>query len=236
MTPYYEVLSGESMKSTKYGDYVIKNGKLIGDFENMYKNSTEVPWHQNITANSLATDIDLTILKHYHLKYQLKDICELGCGYGYITNRIYNSLSNISIKGFDISPTAILKAKSLFQEIDFSVVDIIKDDVTQYKQSFDFILFKGLLWFVVEDLETLVKNIKTILRPNGFIYLVSDIPDIENYYGKNIFPNASSIIDYFSLHFDLEYSSITYDQDVSKVHSHTNKSNFIKLVLKNKLN
>ncbi len=35
------------MESKNYRDYVIKNGKLMGDFDKMYKNSEEVPWYQD---------------------------------------------------------------------------------------------------------------------------------------------------------------------------------------------
>ncbi len=36
-----------NIDSTDYHDYVIKNGKLIGEFEQMYKNSAGIPWHQD---------------------------------------------------------------------------------------------------------------------------------------------------------------------------------------------
>ena len=31
----------------KYQDYVIKDGTLIGNFEEMYHESSEIPWHQD---------------------------------------------------------------------------------------------------------------------------------------------------------------------------------------------
>jgi hypothetical protein len=82
------------MESKNYRDYVIKNGKLMGDFDKMYKNSEEVPWYQDETAFALFTEIDLSIINYYHKKYQFKDICEIGCGYGYITNRLQNEIIN----------------------------------------------------------------------------------------------------------------------------------------------
>ena len=39
--------------STDYHDYVSKDGKSIGDFESMYRNSDTTPWHQN-DLNDLA--------------------------------------------------------------------------------------------------------------------------------------------------------------------------------------
>ena len=34
-------------RSTDYHDYVFRNGKLVGDFEGMYRNSSAIPWHQD---------------------------------------------------------------------------------------------------------------------------------------------------------------------------------------------
>jgi len=76
------------MKSDNYGDYVIKDGVLVGEFEEMYKNSKEVPWHQDKTAFTLFAEIDLSIIKYYHNKYNFKYMCEIGCGYGYMANRL----------------------------------------------------------------------------------------------------------------------------------------------------
>ncbi len=54
----------------------------------------EVPWYQDETAFALFTEINLSIINYYHKKYQFKDICEIGCGYGYITNRLQNEIIN----------------------------------------------------------------------------------------------------------------------------------------------
>ena len=39
--------SSREIKSDDYRDYVIKDGRLIGEFEQMYKNSRDIPWHQD---------------------------------------------------------------------------------------------------------------------------------------------------------------------------------------------
>ena len=44
-------------KSKDYHDYVIKNGDFVGKFEDMYQNSSDIPWHQDETANAIFTDI-----------------------------------------------------------------------------------------------------------------------------------------------------------------------------------
>lgn len=76
--------------STDYHDYVFKDGKLVGKFDEMYKYSREIPWHQDKNAYSVFSNIDIAILKQY--KYE--SICEIGCGLGYFTNRLHKELSN----------------------------------------------------------------------------------------------------------------------------------------------
>jgi hypothetical protein len=37
--------------SKDYHDYVIKGGVLVREFEQMYQNSTNIPWHQDEQAD-----------------------------------------------------------------------------------------------------------------------------------------------------------------------------------------
>ena len=39
-------------------DYVIKNGKFIGQFEQMYRESSEIPWHQDETSHAVFSNMD----------------------------------------------------------------------------------------------------------------------------------------------------------------------------------
>lgn len=76
--------------SEDYHDYVFKNGKLIGKFDEMYRFSREIPWHQDKAAYKVFSDIDIAILKqHTH-----DTILDIGCGIGYFTNRLYQELKN----------------------------------------------------------------------------------------------------------------------------------------------
>src|SRR3989338_6728270 len=106
--------------STDYHDYVFKDGKLVGKFEEMYQHSSEIPWHQDKTAYAVFSDIDIAILKQY--KYD--SICEIGCGFGHFTNRLYKELCSNNnepsplsfqqVTGIDVSQTAIEKASKQF--------------------------------------------------------------------------------------------------------------------------
>jgi protein-L-isoaspartate O-methyltransferase len=67
-----------------YQDYVIKDGKLIGQFEEMYQDFDD-PWEQT-TRETYASEkaVALNLIK----KYQARKVIELGCGLGYYTSQI----------------------------------------------------------------------------------------------------------------------------------------------------
>ena len=86
----------------KYQDYVIKDGTLIGKFEEMYHESSEIPWHQDETAFAIFTDLDIVILKNLHKRYNFQKVADIACGQGYFTQRVADEvLSENNISGFE---------------------------------------------------------------------------------------------------------------------------------------
>jgi len=59
--------SSREIKSVDYRDYVIKDGRLIGEFEQMYKNSRDIPWHQDTQTDWLDVQSSIMLLKQYGL-------------------------------------------------------------------------------------------------------------------------------------------------------------------------
>lgn len=72
--------------SKDYHDYVFKNGKLVGDFEGMYRHSAAVPWHQNKQAGWIDVRLTKEFLKD--LK-PFDEIHDYGCGLGFYLALIY---------------------------------------------------------------------------------------------------------------------------------------------------
>ncbi|MCK4735270.1 MAG: class I SAM-dependent methyltransferase [Methanophagales archaeon] len=105
----------------RYQDYVIKDGKFIGKFEDMYQKFDD-PWHQasnEYNSNSYSRNFAILNIR----RYGIKSLVEFGCGLGYCTDLIHRS-TGIKIKGVDISPTAIAKAKKPWPNLDFAVDNI----------------------------------------------------------------------------------------------------------------
>lgn len=70
-------------------DYVIKQGKLIGDFEKFYQN-VEDPWGQSEKHNTLDTFRQMSIILCERLResHGANKVIELGCGFGFITDQL----------------------------------------------------------------------------------------------------------------------------------------------------
>ena len=56
----------------KYQDYVIKDGKFIGKFEEMYAESEEIPWHQDSVAYSFWSELDIFLLVKLNERYSFQ--------------------------------------------------------------------------------------------------------------------------------------------------------------------
>ncbi len=136
------------------------------------------------------------------------------------------------MSGFDISQTAIDKAKSIFPKINFQTVDMIKDNLDKFKNSYDFLYIKDVLWYISDNVDTFKDNIDKILSKNGYVYIMNSVPDLENFYGQAKFPDTFSIIDYFSQFFDIIYASSTYETDTNRVFGSYNKDKYVRILLR----
>jgi 2-polyprenyl-3-methyl-5-hydroxy-6-metoxy-1,4-benzoquinol methylase len=114
-----------SPKFSKNQDYVIKDGKLVGKFEEMYKDQDD-PWCQT-TREKYASEKAVALNLLQRLKDDgVKNVVELGCGFGDFTARIHELGFNTT--GLDISETAIEKAKERHLKL---------NDGSQYKLQFE---------------------------------------------------------------------------------------------------
>tara|TARA_A100001011_G_scaffold189381_1_gene197872 strand:+ start:114 stop:425 length:312 start_codon:yes stop_codon:yes gene_type:complete len=75
-------------KHDKYQDYVIKDGKLVGEFEQMYKDFDD-PWEQS-TRESYASEKALCL--NLVESFKCQNVVELGCGFGQLTDRLKKSV------------------------------------------------------------------------------------------------------------------------------------------------
>ena len=108
-----------------YHDYVFKGGKLVGDFDNMYRFAAEVPWHQDKGSESWSSEVGMLMLKD---RAPFDTILEIACGLGYISSKLrqLSSQKDSTLDAFDVSPEVFLKARGPHSEIGFYVDDIAR--------------------------------------------------------------------------------------------------------------
>jgi 2-polyprenyl-3-methyl-5-hydroxy-6-metoxy-1,4-benzoquinol methylase len=180
-----------------YHDFVIKNGKLVGDFEGMYRKASEIPWHQDKTAYLPTATVLLDLISQYR---PYKNVCEIGSGLGYFSQRIQEKLK-IPVTGFDVSPTAVSRARTMFPEIRFGVLDITKETCGVY----DCVVVKEILWYVYPHLRVVLNNLQNMLSPEGTLFISQSFPPNKDYVGKEVISSPAHLHELFSYAFSPLY-------------------------------
>lgn len=220
--------------SSDYHDYVFKNKQLLGEFDDMYKYSSSVPWHQDKTAYDIFSDIDIAILKHF-LSPSIDSVCDIGCGLGYLSNRLNHELFPVtghrSMTGIDISENAIKKASDMFPSINFICKDLLIDDIGEIAASFDFIYLKDILWYISDNAYPFFGKVSSLLKPNGIIYFMQSMPSSSDYVGSDKFPSPDSIQALMTNYFETCYASITHESRlIGKSFENTNVNTYYRFL------
>lgn len=204
--------------STDYHDYVFKDGRLVGEFDAMYRNSNETPWHQDESAFAFFSTMTLTILH----SVQFSRFLEIGCGLGYFTRRIQESMRGSGAAervffGADISAHAVEQARRAHPQIDFFELDILDDAsvdraLERMGGPVGLLLSKEVLWYVTDHIEKFVENAKRLTGDSGRLYISQSFPDVAEYYGKNVFQSPAQMGEFFSDRFACEYLALETDR------------------------
>lgn len=220
--------------SDDYHDYVFKNGQLIGQFDEMYRHSKEIPWHQDKTANQVFVDLDIAILKHFLPRFNIQSICDLGCGLGYVSARLHAELSpqfdGLKVTGIDVSSEAATQARHLHPHLTFFGADILKDNITQWEGRFDLLYMKDVLWYVCQDADRFIRKAKALLKEGGVIYMLQSVPDRQDFFGSDVFPTTFAIAEFISCHFENIYTSSTYEINSNRVIGNYAKDKYLRFL------
>ncbi len=200
-------------KSSDYHDYVFRDGRLVGEFEEMYRNSATVPWHQDEQSNWMDVRLAKEIIRD--IDGHIDQIHDLGCGTGHYLNLIsaeFLAPGGMSF-GYDISETACKTARENFPRSKFAVLDLTKptprgsSSQTQTDELLPVRLFmiRGTLWYVYPKLTTVIDNIRNMMTGSDRLLVVQNFPPLETQFiGKEVIPNHMALIDHFSRGFALD--------------------------------
>jgi len=196
-------LNSKIKSDQRYQDFVIKNGKLIGDFEGLYKNF-EDPWHQSRKdfLNDSRKILTVNWCNRLREQYEISRVIELGCGFGYLTQALHQE--NFSVIGTDISKTAIEKARKLNKNSIFIECALSEFEKIQLFDS-DIYIMAEITWYVLDELENFIKKLKKIRKhrkkPIFLIHLLTTYAEGVQKYGVDKFTNLDEILKYFNLEY-----------------------------------
>lgn len=175
------------MKSKSYHDLVIKDGKFIGEFEELYRQFND-PWMQSEQPNPYSREAGI----RHMIEFNIKSVVECGSGLGYYSSHIYQS-TGIIPKGIELSNTAVEKAQKKFPQLDFE-----KYDLTQGMKKFneyEAVLFSEIMWYILNDLDAILADLK--LHFSGKYFIVNQVfYKGTQQYGNEFFTSVEEMIDY----------------------------------------
>lgn len=179
--------------SKKYQDYVFHDGRLIGEFEEMYKKSLDVPWKQDKINNNWYRQIVLNQLKS---KSPYESILVIGSGLGYLCEQLFKNNLSENITGMDISSTAVKKAQIKFPQMTFFQGDIRKRSFLKNVTTlnYDLVVIVSVLWYVFDHLEDVMGNL--LNSTNKYLYIYQDYyyPTVD-YVGKDVITSHEDLVD-----------------------------------------
>ena len=194
-------------------DYIFKNVgenlEFIGDFESLYKNFQD-PWEQSGKTGKISP-------YYKHSRKRLTDklisinpvsLIEVGCGLGYTTNIIQNSLPPAIVVGMDISATAINKGSKKFSDLQFICGDIRSSSFNLHKK-FEVVILNQLLWYILESFDNTIDNCFSLLEKEGKIIISQAFLKTPQRYGKDVCDGFDGLVKYLkNKDFSVEYSNL----------------------------
>lgn len=195
--------------STDYHDYVFRDGRLVGEFDAMYRHSAEVPWRQDELAYAVFSDIDIAILK----SRRPRSICDVGCGLGHFTARcrteiVHGKGESPETVGIDVSPTAIDAARRQYPDIRFLQGDLLAPRMA-LDATFDVVMAKDILWYVCHDLPRFMDNM--VHLSGRHIYIAQSFPEESTWVGKDIIGGPDELINILGRYGDAEHTCVERD-------------------------
>ena len=145
----------------KYQDYVIKDGKFVGKFDEMYQNFSD-PWNllkKNKLDGGGLGNLNYEII--YNICNQLKHkkkltTLEIGCGFPQISNQLLKNGFKVYVT--DISETVIRKSKKKYPKLknilfasnflNFSLYEKLNPDI---------IILSDITWYILPELKKFIK-------------------------------------------------------------------------------
>lgn len=194
-------------KYPRYQDYFLRDGKFIGEFEEMYRDF-EDPWHQT-TRERFASEkaVGINLLQRLKFIFGSKNVVELGCGLGHYTDRI--ARAGFEVTGLDVSETAITKARRSHHRPNFEVANITDFELIAGLKP-DIIVMAEITWYVLGHLQAFRDFLRCDLPDTFLLHLLVCYPPGVQQYGTDYFTDLEGIKQSFGMTY-LEWGEVHFD-------------------------
>ena len=189
--------------SKDYHDYVFRDGKLVGEFEAMYRNSEATPWHQDEQENWVDVRMTIEMLRDVE---KFTEIHDLGCGLGHylaIMRRLVGANAGECF-GYDIAETACIKARKIWPNFKFFHFDLtsalaLQEATSQKQPARKIFIIRGTLWYVFPKLDVVINVIRGLMRSGDQLLVIQNFPPLgSTFVGKEVIPNHHALVNHFS--------------------------------------
>jgi SAM-dependent methyltransferase len=187
-------------RDSKYKEFVIKNGRCVGKFEEMYQKFSD-PW-KLLKKNKLGLNLNYQVILNYceQIRFSKTKTLEIGCGYPQISYELYKK--NFIVYGTDISKTVIEKSRKKYPELknnlyvssflNFSLYKKIKPDI---------IILSDISWYILPELKKFIEWYKNLEKKTYLIHSLAVYDKKKQKYGKEYFYDLNTIKSYFKLNY-----------------------------------
>jgi 2-polyprenyl-3-methyl-5-hydroxy-6-metoxy-1,4-benzoquinol methylase len=203
------------MRNKKYQDLVIKDGVLVGDWENLYKNFPD-PWE--MSSEDQINSASRLMTRFYCLKLQkeFKSIStlEIGCGFGWMTEFLHQN--GFKSRGTDISEECISLVRKRNSELDVHVAKF-NDEKHLVDFNPDIIVMNQLTWYVLDEIRDFLDLLRKMAKKNKPIFLIHSLtfyPQGKQTYGLEYFTNLEELKSYFGLNYIFSMETAVYKEEI----------------------
>src|SRR5262245_46737042 len=185
-------------KYARYQDYAIRDGQLIGEFEQMYKDFDD-PWHQTSEHFASEKAAAINLLSRLKANHGIRRVLEFGCGLGEFSARI--AAVGLEVIGIEISDTAIERARKRHGDRVEFMVGRFGDFELIKKASPDVIVMAEITWYVLDHLPGFLVFLKSEMPSVYLLHLLATYPPGVQKYGTDFFTCLAEVRDYFGMRY-----------------------------------
>lgn len=149
-----------------------------GDFDGMYRDFDD-PWECRKSVSDFRRDLSLTMLLRNR---RFGRVLDIGCGLGAFTDRLRTANGEATeIIGVDVSATAVGKARALYPQCRFEVLDIRSQPLPEGGSPWDCVIVTEVFWYVLPELGDILAKIYVALASQGILFVQQYFPAKQNF-------------------------------------------------------